>query len=168
MPPLLLSPSMHFLAVATTYREAGRALIATLRLNREANGLISSTATLIQVSCPKFYMTVRQPCSGAQAMQASCQTLRELQHVRGPGAGVQRADPSLGLTRFAFLQSLTLHERPERAALWLPQLPTTLRSLTMVALPPPREKYLFPQLENRSASIAGRANSRNGDLSSSL
>ena len=88
--------------------------------------------------------------------------------MRGPGPGGLRANPSLGLTRFAGLQSLTLHERPERAAPWLPRLPTTLRSLTMVAVPPPREKYLIPQLENRSASIALRADSRNGDLSSSL
>ncbi len=85
--------------------------------------------------------------------------------MRGPGAGVLRADPGLGLTHFAFLQSLTLHERPERAALWRPRLPTTLRSLAMVAVL--SEQYIVPEFENRSAWIVGHANSRN-DLFSNL
>ena len=52
-------------------------------------------------------------------LETSCGTLRELDHVHGPRVGRLWADPSLTLTRFGALRSLTLHDGPALGAYWL-------------------------------------------------
>ena len=56
--------------------------------------------------------------------------------MRGPKAGRLWTDPSLGLTRFCALRSLTLHECPALGAYWFRRLPTSLLSLTFCVTRP--------------------------------
>jgi len=65
-------------------------------------------------------------------LQTSCQTLEELHNVCGPSIGRLWADPSLGLTRFGVLRSLTLREVPALGSYWLSRLPLSLERLTIV------------------------------------
>ncbi len=53
----------------------------------------------------------------------------------GPKLARLWAVPSLGLTRFSALRSLTLHEVPALASFWLSRLPLSLESLTIVVVP---------------------------------
>ena len=69
-------------------------------------------------------------------LQTSRHTLAELHHVCGHMLGRLWADPSMGLTRFGVLRSLTLHEIPALGAFWLSRLPASLESLTFAVAPP--------------------------------
>ena len=83
-------------------------------------------------------------------LRTSRRTLRELHYVWGPRVGRLWVDPSLSLTRFGALRSLTLLECPALGAYWLQRLPTSLRSLTFHVAPRDQESTL----EHRLASTA--------------
>ena len=68
-------------------------------------------------------------------LQTSRQTLEELHHASGPSIGRLWADPSMGLTRFGVLRSLTLREAPALGSFWLSRLPISLESLNVVVVP---------------------------------
>ena len=68
-------------------------------------------------------------------LQRSRQTLEELHYVCRPKVSGLWADPSVSLTRFGFLRSLTLHELPELVSFWLLRLPISLERLTIIAAP---------------------------------
>ncbi len=64
-------------------------------------------------------------------LQTSEWTLQELHDVCGPRISRLWADPSLSLTRFRLLHSLTLRQCPSLGAFWLRRLPAGLRSLDL-------------------------------------
>jgi len=68
-------------------------------------------------------------------LQTSRETLEELHHVCAAKADRLWALRDQGLTRFCALRSLTLHEYPQLCIHWLPRVPVSLQSFTIVVAP---------------------------------